>query len=80
MAKLDHTRQMDMTASQLTKDVQQYITIHGHIKGIERVRMSELIQRDFLSAHNYELIQICNAFGMYLYQFEEKYSKTLIVD
>lgn len=78
--KIDHTRQMDLTASNLTIDVQRYITTHGYIKGIDKVRMSELIQRDFINVQKYELVMICQAFKMYLFEFEIKYSKPLITD
>lgn len=73
-SKIDHTRQMDLTASPLTIDVQKHIVSKGQIKGISKERMSELIERDFIIAQQYELIMIAKHLGLYLFQFEEKYN------
>jgi len=74
--KVDSINQIDLTASLLTTDVQILVRTKGQIKGIPKERMSDLIQRDFITAQQYEIIFICNALGMYLFEFEQKYNYT----
>ncbi len=74
--KVNLINQIDLTASLLTSDVQKYVLKNGMIKGISKERLSELIQHDFITAQQFEITFICNALGLYLFQFEEKYKYT----
>lgn len=65
-----------MAFLKLSNDVQQQFA-SKRLYGIDKERLSFLIQSQFVSVNNYELVLIARAMHLYNFQFEEKYGITL---
>jgi hypothetical protein len=68
-----------MVHTRLTQDVMQLFK-DKRLYGIDKERLQFLIECQFATVNNYELVLIAAAMNLYNYEFEIKYSLTLKIE
>lgn len=62
----------------LKAEIQEHLKLHLTIHGFSKERLDELVLTNFLSVHSYEWRLLVKWKGMYLYEFEHRYSVPIL--